>query len=299
VKLLLLLVACHLCAADFTLLLLPDTQKYTESFPATFLAQTEWVRDSVQRENIAFVIHLGDITENNTASEWELGSRAMATLEGKVPYSVLPGNHDGFSLGQTPQLYNQTFPPSRFQKYPWYGGHSGETNENNYCFFRADNTDFLVLSLRFGPTDADLAWASQIVRQHPKKRVIVATHAYMFNDNTRLGPGDDYSPHKKSLAWNDGEEIWEKFIRHHANIFLVVSGHVYGAGRQTSKGDHGNTVHEILADYQKYPNGGDGWLRLLYFDTKQAQIRVRTYSPTRKEFLLHPDHDFTLSYPKP
>ena len=295
----LLILCLPAVAADFTLLLLPDTQKYTESFPDTFLAQTDWVKAAVDREKIAFVIHLGDITENNIASEWTLSSRAMATLEGHVPYSVLPGNHDGFAKGHTRQRYNETFPPSRFQKYPWYGGHSGDSNENNYCFFQAEETDFLVLSLRFGPTDADLAWASGIVRQHPKKRVIVATHAYMYSDNTRLGPGDDHSPHLKSADFNDGEQIWDKFVRLHPNIFLVVSGHVYGAGRQTSKGDHGNTVHELLANYQKYPQGGDGWLRLLHFDSAKREIQVKTYSPTRKEFLVHPDHEFNLSYPKP
>lgn len=281
-------------AADFTLLLLPDTQKYTESHPATFLAQTEWIKNNAAKEKIAFVIHLGDITENDTQPEWELSSRAMATLEGVVPYSVLPGNHDGYSKTRNAALYHQHFPPSRFEKYPWYGGHSGATNENNYCHFRAANQNYLVVSLRFGPDDADLAWAANIIRQHPRHKVIVATHAYMYNDNTRLGPGDDYSPHKKSDQWNDGEQIWDKLIRHHKNIFLVVSGHVYGAGRLTSQGDHGNTVHQILADYQQYPNGGDGWLRLLRFDTKKNTIAVETYSPTKQEFLHHPDHEFVM-----
>jgi hypothetical protein len=218
----------------------------------------------------------------------------MATLDGQVPYSVLPGNHDGYSKTRNAALYNKHFPPERFKKHPWYGGHSGTTNENNYCHFRAANQNYLVVSLRFGPDDQDLAWANSIIRQHPRHNVIVATHAYMYNDNTRLGPGDDYSPHKKSKAWNDGEQIWDKLIRHHANIFLVVSGHVYGTGRLTSKGDHGNTVHQILADYQQYPNGGDGWLRLLRFDAKKKSISVETYSPTRREFLHHPDHEFVM-----
>jgi hypothetical protein len=286
-------------AAEFTIVLVPDTQYYTESYPETFHAQTEWIQANAAKEKIAFVIHLGDITERNTPEQWQIASKAMARLDGRVPYSVLPGNHDGFASTNpkhhSTQLYNQTFPPSRFQAYPWYGGHSGD---NNYFQFQAGGIDFLVVNLRFGPTDADLAWAAELLGKHPKRRAIVATHAYMYNDNTRLGPGDDSSPHKKSLDYNDGEQIWEKLIRHHKNIFLVVSGHVYGTGRQTSKGEAGNTVHEILADYQKYPKGGDGWLRLMRFDTSKGEIQFRTYSPTRNEFLAGDGHEFVLNLPK-
>jgi 3',5'-cyclic AMP phosphodiesterase CpdA len=292
------LLLAFLLAVDFTIVLLPDTQKYAESYPAKYLAQTEWIAANAAREKIAFVVHLGDITENNTPAEWELASRAMATLDGRVPYSVLPGNHDGYAETRDAALYHRHFPPSRFEKHRWYGGHSGDTNENNYCVFRAAGEDYLVINLRFGPSDDDLAWAAAVLGKHPRHRAIVATHAYMYNDNTRLGPGDDYSPHKKSLAWNDGEEMWEKLVRKHANIFLVVSGHVYGAGRQTSRGDRGNVIHEMLADYQKYPNGGDGWLRLLRFDLKKREIAVRTYSPARREYLVHPDHDFVLPLPR-
>jgi 3',5'-cyclic AMP phosphodiesterase CpdA len=185
-----------LVTADFTVVLLPDTQKYTESHPETFLAQTQWIRENVEREKIAFVIHLGDITENNTRSEWQLSSRAIAKLEGRVPFSLLPGNHDGYSKGRDAALYHQTFPPSRFAKYSCYGGHSGSTNENNYCVFRA----------------------AKILAQHPRPRAIIATHAYMCNNNTRLGPGDDYSPHKKSAR--------REFLNHPNHDFKLPLRHV-------------------------------------------------------------------------
>ena len=95
------------------------------------------------------------------------------------------------------------------------------------------------MGLEFGPTDEVLEWASRLIRAHADKHVIVATHCYMYDDDTRLGPGDDFSPHKSDRAWNDGEQMWDKFVRKHPNIFLVVSGHVKGegAGRLTSQGD--------------------------------------------------------------
>ncbi len=33
-------------APDFTVVTIPDTQFYSESYPATFTAQTTWIRDS-------------------------------------------------------------------------------------------------------------------------------------------------------------------------------------------------------------------------------------------------------------
>ncbi len=284
--------------ADFTVLLMPDTQYYTESYPEIYRAQTAWIRDHAAWEKIAFVIHLGDITENNTEGEWEVASGAMGMLDGKVPYSVLPGNHDGFSSrNPTPStaMYRRYFPASRFARYPWFGGSEGD---NSYFLFRAGGMEFLVVNLRFGPTDEDLRWADGVLKRYPKRKAIVATHAYLYHDNTRLGPGDDYSPKKRSAEYNDGEEIWEKLIRRHANVFLVVSGHVYGTGRLTSRGDQGNEVHQILADYQKFARGGDGWLRFLRFDVRKGEIEAKTYSPTRDEYLTSPEHDFVLPFPR-
>lgn len=290
--------APNLDRSGFTVVLLPDTQKYTESFPDIFISQTKWVREQEDEKNIKFVIHLGDITENNLEKEWEVADRAMGLLDGVVPYSVLPGNHDGLSDDRDTRKYNATFPPSRFAGRTWYGGHRGDTNDNNYCFLNVAGLSFLIVSLEFGPTDEVLDWANQLVAEHPDKRVIVATHCYMYHDDTRLGAGDEYSPHKKSELWNDGDQIWEKLIKRHPNIFLVVSGHVKGdgAGRLTSRGDSGNVVHQILANYQTLENGGNGWLRTMRFVPDENKIYVAAYSPTLNEFNEDGQHTFTLDY---
>ena len=156
----------------------------------------------------------------------------------------------------------------------------------------------MVLSLEFGPTDETLTWANELVARYKDKRVIVATHSYMYHDDTRLGEGDDYSPHKKGPSRNDGEEMWTKFIRRQPNIFLVVSGHVLGdgAGRLISKGDAGNPVIQVLSNYQRCKNGGNGWLRIMKFVPKENKIYVKTYSPTLNEFNDDPQHTFTLDY---
>lgn len=291
---------------EFTLVLLPDTQRYSKNNPAMFFSQTHWIRDSAPALNLKFVIHLGDIVDDNTDREWRVADEAMGVLDGRVPYLVVPGNHDfeksadGTRRIKLAPKYNAVFPPLRFRSQPGYGGHLGTTNENSYAFFTAAGRDFLILGLEFGPSDAVLEWAARIVRAHPEKHVIIATHCYMYDDDTRLGPGDDYSPHKSDLKFNDGEQMWEKFVRHHPNIFMVVSGHVKGTGtgRLTSRGEHGNVVHQMLSDYQHLESGGDGWLRVLKFVPGERKLLVRTYSPWLKKFHDHPRQSFDLELAK-
>ncbi len=169
-----------LAETSFTVVLLPDTQFYAEKHPATYVAQTLWIRERRKQDNIKFAIHLGDIVQTSTTKpEWENANQAMRLLDGVVPYSMVPGNHDMVVSNRDSTLYNEYFSPARFAGQKWYGGHMGESNDNNYCFFEACGMKFMVLSLEFAPRDETLEWAAGVTRRHPDHRVIVATHCYM------------------------------------------------------------------------------------------------------------------------
>ncbi len=282
-------------AEEFSVVLLPDTQFYALRYPSTFKAQTRWIAKSRAALGIAAVVHLGDITHRNTAREWRVADHAFRLLDGVVPYSVLPGNHDGLSHGRTDtRHFNHYFGPRRFDSRPWYGGHLGDTNDNNYILFEAKGMKFMVVSLAYGTPKSALAWANKVVAEHPQRRVIVATHAYMDRDHTRLVRGDRYAVQQD--AWTDGDEIWNRLVKRHENIFLVVSGHIHGGGYATAEGVHGNPVHQVLADLQSLERGGSGYLTVLTFSPYDDEIRVRTYSPTLDKELRDPDHAFELGY---
>src|SRR4051812_23309625 len=53
----------------FTVVLLPDTQFYSLRDPITYQKQAEWIVDHRDALNIKFVIHLGDITDDNALDE--------------------------------------------------------------------------------------------------------------------------------------------------------------------------------------------------------------------------------------
>ncbi len=286
---------------SFSVVLLPDTQYYSEkaSCHATYGAQTRWIRERAEADNIRFVIHLGDLV--NTAEreyQWKIADAAHKVLDGVVPYSVVPGNHDmdhaGGKLTRSTKFYDEYFPPSRFKKHPWYGGCKDGRNTNNYCFFEGGGMKFMVLSLEFAPSDEAVAWASKIVKAHPNHHVIVATHYYLRDDDEGRG---NRTPRPYDLDGCNGEELWNKFVRRHPNIFMVVCGHIAGVDHQTSVNDAGGKVHEILCDYQVNDKaGGNGWLQTLRFVPAEKKIYVRAYSPTLKKTKQGENHTYTLEW---
>ena len=269
----------------FTVVLLPDTQYYTQSDrqAETYYAQTQYIARHKEDLNVKFVIHLGDITENNILEQWKIAQKAQHILDtAKVPYSMVPGNHDyphgGHGGDRNTDLFNQHFGPDHFKNKPWYQGHFGNRNDNNYSFFESGDLKFLVMSLEFAPTNQALHWANEIIRENPERRVIIATHCYLTHDGKY-----NNCPMGYDIEGNSGEEMWRKLVRRHSNIFLVVSGHVSDSERTDSLGVFGNTVYQVLTDFQGEPdeNGdpnGMGWLRTLTFFPGKNKIESKVFS---------------------
>jgi hypothetical protein len=89
-------------------------------------------------------------------------------------------------------------------------------------------------------------------------------------------------------------QFFDDFVRRQSNVFMVHCGHFHEEYRQTSTNLFGRPVHEVLHDYQDDPNGGDGWLRLMQFDTASNRINVQSYSTTRDEYRTADESRFTL-----
>jgi hypothetical protein len=280
--------------ATFTVVLLPDTQFYSEKYPETYVAQTMWIRERVQPDNIKFVVGLGDIVQNaHIEEEWINALTASRILDGVVPYSSVPGNHDLVTkdkvITRDSTLFNKYFGVARYEKEPWYGGHFGTSNDNNYCTFQAAGRDFLVLSLEFAPRDEALAWAGEICQKHPAHNIIVATHSYLNLQGRTTGQAK-----VEGSSANSGEQMWSKLVSKQPNIFIVACGHVGGVNLLLSKNDAGGSVIEILTDYQNLAKGGEGWLRTMRFVPADNKIYVEAYSPLLKKHNSDPKHTHTI-----
>lgn len=323
VAILLLQAAAVLATDPFTLVMLPDTQEYVDRATKKYLdrkgkedwtpyifKQVEWTKASKRKLNIVAALHMGDITQTNIEEEWKITKQCYDQFDGVVPLFLAIGNHD-VKLGEIvgdPRLdfsppgrlswFEKYFPKAKYDKEPWYGGSmDGKTLTNAWYQFEAGGMKFMVVSIEYYPREQALDWANQIVASHPDRRVIVITHAYLnnsLNHNQRLAPKS--FARQQASKGNTGEQIFDKFVSRHKNIFLVLCGHIGGEGRQISKGVHGNEVHEVLADYQAWPQGGESWLRYLTFHPDQDKIEVYTYNPALDK---HRDEDvsrFTLPY---
>jgi hypothetical protein len=282
--------------SDFTLIVLPDTQFYSQDLLPTFAAQTQWIVANKNSKNIVYVAHLGDIVEHaNLTTEWDHADAAMSLLEDPnttgllhgIPYGVAVGNHDqdpeGNPAGNSTQLYNTYFGESRFLGRSYYGGHFGSNNDSHFSLFSAGGMDFIVVYLEYD-SDSDaavLAWADGLLKTHVNRRAIIVSH-YIIE------PGDP------AVFGGQGEAIYDA-LKGNGNLFLMLAGHRPGEGRRSDT-FNGNTVHTVLSNYQARTNGGDGWLRIMEFSPATNQIRVRTYSPTLGQFETDADSEFTLSY---
>ena len=73
VALFFLAVTCAAQSTDpgFSIIVLPDTQYYAESYPQTFDSQTQWIVNNISALNIKAVIGVGDIVNGGgVASPW-------------------------------------------------------------------------------------------------------------------------------------------------------------------------------------------------------------------------------------
>lgn len=266
---------------NFSVIVLSDTQHYCEAYPWIFTNQTEWIIDRKDELNIKFVIHQGDIVEDaNNDSQWKRANKSMSVLDGKVPYGILPGNHD-----DNITEYEKYFPAKRYENYTYWGG-SYDHNTNNYQLFSALGIDFIVVNLGWKPDSDDIVWANNILKNYSERKAIIVTHGYM----------DKYAV--RALNSFDTSYIWEELIVPNKNIFLVLCGHAHGEARRTDIIDE-RAVHQLLANYQDRPNGGNGWLRIIEFSenkTKSSNLdmTVKTYSPFLDQYEKDKDSQFEL-----
>ena len=180
---------------SFTLVHLPDTQDYAQYHPNIQNAQNQWIIDNITTHNIKYVLHTGDLTNNNVVSEMDNALAAMSMLDGIIPYAISTGNHDYGSNGSN---RNALFNNSSSNPLPYFGTGTPyatqvsiggffepDQTDNSYHFFTAGGRDWMLLALEFGPREQVIPWANQILDNYPDHTVILMVHAYVYSDETR------------------------------------------------------------------------------------------------------------------
>jgi len=257
----------------FALAVLPDTQYLFDADSADPAPLRETFRYLVAdraEANIAFMTHLGDVTEHGTEDEIDRAADTFRTIHGKVPYSVLAGNHDIRSStddqrGDSPYL--AAFGPERYASMPTFRGASPD-GYNSYHVLRAAGRQWLILALDWRVSDKGLHWAQGVLDAHPTLPAILTTHDIVWSD-------DD----GKAQLSNNGKRLWDGLIRGNDQIFLALGGHYWPPGRTVLPNDSDNDVHVHITNYQDRYYGGAGMIRTYAFDLARGVIDVETFSP--------------------
>ncbi|MGW2318409.1 LamG-like jellyroll fold domain-containing protein [Streptomyces sp. NPDC001680] len=254
----------------FTLAVMPDTQYLFDGpsiHPAPLEASLLYLLEHGKDDNIVFLTHLGDLTQNGAEEEFAAIGEAFGILDRRgVGYSVLAGNHDIRSStddqrGSTPYL--DTFGPQRFRSKPTFGGASAD-GYHTYHLFKAAGREWMVLALDWRLSAQGYAWAKDVLARHPKTPVVLTTHELIAGDDAL----SDY-----------GQQLWDRLIADHDQIFLTLNGHFWPAGRAVRKNAAGHDVHLHLTNYQNRYFGGAAMIRLYHFDLDRDIIDVETVSP--------------------
>ena len=295
----------------FTVIGLPDTQNYSELYPEIFYDQTAWVVEQRYLRNILYANHYGDVVQHaDILSEWEVGDTAMLVLDlDGLPYGINAGNHDVTANGvpfesYIPENYVEFFGPQRYAGLSWYRGAS-PSGMSSYQVIEGGGIEFLMLQIECDGPRRELEWGQAVLDNHRDKPVMMTTHRYMQDAEDYTGGVPLVDSGRYPDIWytfedvySDGglrsNEIWDWFVRRNPQIFMVNCGHFHEEFRQQSTNIFGNTVHEVLADYQDDPNGGNGWLRIMEFDVANARIDVDSYSPWLDQYRSADESQFTL-----
>ncbi|MBR5011822.1 MAG: metallophosphoesterase, partial [Clostridia bacterium] len=282
----------------YSIAVIGDIQYSTEFFPETLAPMYQWIVDNKDAKNTVYSIGLGDITNRDTIYEWENAKNAMSVMDGKIPYSVVRGNHDlkaysasannNYHTGSSNYVNNsgnigasskgaaidQYFATNTYYTDQFFnnGTNGGVYEEgsvmNTWRILEVAKSKWLLLNLDYAPSDSVRDWSAGVVDAHPDCKVIVSTHSYLSRNGEHNREGAYVGEKGESGVTvpggytdaNLGVDIWEDFVSRHENIEMVLSGHIASTVNPVvqRKGVHGNTVTEILIDGQQIDDRYNG-----------------------------------------
>lgn len=296
----------HQTKDSFSIVIIPDTQDLCTFHPEKLKDMVQWVVDHSNEMNIKKIIHVGDVVNNGALREEQFKNHhdAFSLInEAEIPLTIAIGNHDYDNLlseNRNSTMFNKYCGVDQYEDKPWFGGvFETDKAENMYTKLKINGDDFLFLSLEFGPRDDALKWADQVLSDHADHKAIIVTHSYMYLHGERTKPGDNHNPkdYVGAHGANDGEDVWNKCFKRHANIMAIFSGHHIedNISYRFDTGVNGNIVFQSFQNWQCAPDGGDGRIRILSFNTNENKIDLSVYNPQTGRY--ETEHGHSVSYP--
>ena len=288
-------IAPNFAEGDYSIVVLPDTQKLVASWEDSYYEQMQWIADNKDALNIQAVLHMGDMVDNNTAKEWTICETGTDILQAAgIPWMPMRGNHDNADS------FNNYYDYTTYGvNQSWFGGaYHSDKLEHTYWFVTVGQREYMILSLGWAPSWDVLEWAKTVVAENADKNVILACHAYMNSDGTLLDSGDAHCPSSYHPGYPDGDDVWDAF-KSYENVVLAMGGHIHSSDIVTfvDQNGAGQDVTSLLVDRQNDDMANHyAMVALLTFHNDSNTVEVNWYS-VRYDALYRAKNQFSINVP--
>ncbi len=274
-----------------------QTYTYDASLMPYFKASMEWLTTQHDCfDNIDMVIQVGDLTDNNAATEWSRAIIVMRPVAEKIPMIAVTGNHDydwqrtndeNFALinSRLSSRFNQYLLPlaPRLKLVSLF-----EAGRHDNAIYQAELGGRLsqFIALEFAPRPEAVEWARQHIEANPSMDTYIITHEWLYRSAVRLDWGNSYAKRQfsdPSLA-TDPETMWKTIVKPYDNVIAVICGHNSFMEVREDLNDAGRKVPQILFNLQYQPNGGDSMLQLWEFPAESDSVKIRVYNTMAQTF---------------
>lgn len=311
----------------WTIALLPDTQNYVRNDKnhKALDNMMEWIVAEKEKRNIQIVVHVGDMTNDNTEPEWKRIRSSYQKLDHALPYLLCVGNHDQRPAGSETKINDYfTIDDNPLNQRILGGFFEPNKLQNLYYLIHQNGQKYLFLVLDYAPSDSVMEWADKIIKEHLDHHVFITVHQYMSETSRLVSKDGRPEPLSQRGEGNDDTGIFLRLAKPNPNVEFIVCGHVWAAKRGTEgksmKGyegvlvqhpdiatghrsdtkDDGLTVHQMLfnaqwiEDHQGVKTGGDGWMLLLEFSPDNQEVKVKTVSSCHGQWRTGPEYEYSL-----
>lgn len=280
----------------FSFAAIPDTQVEVHSPDDQRLAnRSQWLVENRQRLDLRFAVQIGDLVDWDTPDhqQYELAQRGLEPMTAaKFPYFLNIGNHDGQAVCDgggacdarfTTQLARDTTVFNQYFKAQQLGVTVGEFEpgkiDNTYTTIGAGGLKWLMINLELWPREPVIAWAKELVKSHPDYNVIIATHAFL-DENNEI----DNAPNYGSTT---SRQLYDQLIAPYKNVKFVLCGHVGFSG--STKALQRKDGSKVYAFMQAYHSPTTNPVRLIEVNTEQDTVTSWVTAPATNEELQKPE----------
>ncbi|MBO4572169.1 MAG: hypothetical protein J5762_00150 [Clostridia bacterium] len=246
---------------DYCFVVIPDVQACVHRRLDDYMSSLAWLADNATSLKAAFALQVGDLSDDGRESYlFNDAARGLSQLDGILPYSFVPGNHDYDDQCHESRAltrYNAYFSYDKHSRMKGFGGaYKKGYMDNTYYVYEVCGVKYLVLNLEMSPRMDVIRWAGRLCEAYPDHRVIVSTHAYMGQAGNLLGVNDLASPTTYRFNYfneiNSAETLYDNLIKVYPNIFMVFCGHVCSDDVVIRRdiGINGNVITSMLINTQ-------------------------------------------------